>query len=546
MHEPGFSLSVFLPSAEAGNEEPWRVDWYGDLDYRYSAQGRRRSEPSVKLVMSRVLGDPGDEAALCLPDGTDHAHSRHAYLPVSLLGQVRVGDIWQDGQCIASPAYQVETFPDLRITPDTTTVIKAGLPLDGHYLLPLDAHPWHLRHTQAHCVQVQLPQGRRLIVPCLEIVRFYFGMAGSLLHRLFVEPFRPELYWTEESFDSSRYKLDIRLAPGMNAVSAPHIGRLARSEHARHAAARIHHSCAQARGEGLDVYPVATFPFLGKTTLQATGIWLPFAGEPDRTFAVFHLDSCSHPFPFSSLSYHLTSKESIGQWHSDPRHPENTPIRAVNQPKRQRQVTDADPGAKKAPQTHYQQDRLRFPDLGRKPVWRMPMGVAGGPSMLIRRKNGSLEPVSYGEPWGNPDVRQVELVTSGIVAPVNETGPHSAFVQEVIATFVAQSYKVSLLTLPGYSQPVFAMPTVVDEDGVLEIAMLFTQPDGHHRARQALFVQVSGTGGGHERYLALEGIAAGDQVTIIAVRSPSLQIAVAAAVDTHENTLTQQHGFLRF
>lgn len=102
---------------------------------------------------------------------------------------LRIGDIWRDGRLEARPHYQLESFADLRIDDTTVHLIKAGLNLDDKgFLLPLSEHPSHMQCTHSYCVMVELPDNRRLIIPCVELIRFYFGSSSSLVTKLFLPP----------------------------------------------------------------------------------------------------------------------------------------------------------------------------------------------------------------------------------------------------------------------------------------------------------------------------------------------------------------------
>jgi hypothetical protein len=48
----------------------------------------------------------------------------------------------------------------------------------------LTEHPWHWDGTKSNCMQVKLPGGRCMVVPCMELIRFYFGSSNPLLSRL--------------------------------------------------------------------------------------------------------------------------------------------------------------------------------------------------------------------------------------------------------------------------------------------------------------------------------------------------------------------------
>lgn len=162
--------------------------------------------------------------------------------------------------------------------------MKAGLAIDEHFLLPLGQHPWHRNHTQSYCVAVTLADGRRLLVPCVELIRFYFGSSSNLLQRLFTGPLRPEMLWTSKRADTENRHLHLVLANRLSGTSAADIGRIAESGLAWRAAAGIHASCQKATAQRHPAYPYTGFPFEGTTDLVASGIWLPF-GEVVRFLA---------------------------------------------------------------------------------------------------------------------------------------------------------------------------------------------------------------------------------------------------------------------
>jgi len=100
-----------------------------------------------------------------------------------MLPLLRIGDLWSEGKLLQQPDYELEIFPDVEITAQTTTLVKAGLNKDGGgFLLPLNEHPWHRRCTHSYCVEVALDDRRRLLVPCMELIRFYFGSSSKLIN----------------------------------------------------------------------------------------------------------------------------------------------------------------------------------------------------------------------------------------------------------------------------------------------------------------------------------------------------------------------------
>ena len=269
----------------------WRIDWLGEL--AFPNRSIRRTQPSVLLYISRVV-EPGfldNPSVLLNPTSTSPAKAqRKVWVSVGTLPLLRVGDIWQNGKLALSPEYQTETFPETVIDERKVTLIKAGLNLDEKgFLLPLSEHPWHLNCTHSYCVLVDLPSGRRMVIPCVELIRFYFGSSGSLITKLCLPPLTRGALYTKAEYDKASGRLVLELAERVSGASAADIGRLHLDKMAWQAALHVGTSALKASLASQQPYPQALFPFQGDTTLIASGKWLPFGDQKESTFVVFSL-----------------------------------------------------------------------------------------------------------------------------------------------------------------------------------------------------------------------------------------------------------------
>ena len=148
---------------------------------------------------------------------------------------------------------------------------------------------------------VELRDDRRLLTPCIELIRFYFGLSSALVTKLFLPPLERKALYGNSKFDKATGRLMLELAEKISGASAANIGRLHLDPG----------TCDRARGTSAlkasiakqSVYPQVFFPFEGDTTLIAAGKWVSFGEQPQSTFIVYNLRSCSHPFPFRSLRY---------------------------------------------------------------------------------------------------------------------------------------------------------------------------------------------------------------------------------------------------
>lgn len=267
----------------------------------------RRKQPSLLLHLSRLTDDSflDTPEILLSPQSTYPAKfQRKVWVSVGTLPMLRIGDIWRNGVLVDSPDCQLEEFPNLQINETTVSLIKAGLNLnDQGFLLPMAEHPWHMQCTHSYCVMVALPENRRLIIPCIELIRFYFGSSSGLITKLFLPPLERKSLYRNSQFNKHSGFLELELAEKISGTSASDIGRLCLDPVAWRAALHIGSSALKASQEKQRIYPQTFFPFDGETSLVAAGKWLSFAGQEQATFIVYSLRSCSHPFPFRSLRY---------------------------------------------------------------------------------------------------------------------------------------------------------------------------------------------------------------------------------------------------
>ncbi|NJD33672.1 MAG: hypothetical protein FIA96_02325 [Betaproteobacteria bacterium] len=469
---------------------PWRIAWMGEVSYH--GPFRRYFNPSVRVEVVPAVGDP---TAPC--ESQDPGVVRTVWMPLGALPRLRLGDVWEEGHFKDAPPYATERFSGVAITQITTAFVKAGLPIDGRFLLPLHVHPWHRRQTHSYCLCVQMKSGQRLIIPCLELIRFYFGSSSRLLRTLFRGPLEEDSLWESATYDDQTGHLHLKLASGLRGVSAPDVGRMALNRLAFAAAAKIHASCVKHSSQQVTVFPYTGFPFLGETTLEATGLWLPFGETPDQTFLVFQLLSCSYPFPFRSLSYETS--ESVTPAHADPSDKaQETRFSQKSRKDRARSVDDADPGPKRKERSARIGHKARFPDLTYKPIWK-DNSDREGPGRLFFLDNGEVEElVGFGDSVSDGVARPLDYASStvgGDAQPVSVDAPKRLprFAQMVIDDLAKAwpNSRFAPVLIPGTSKLITTFPTVVDKDGVLSGICLFRYATGKTRLRRVCMLEDS-------------------------------------------------------
>ncbi len=466
----------------------WRLDWLGDCGY--PTMVRRYGQPSVKAVFSPLVCDKDDQAALLLPSATDHHHQKEVWLAISALPILTVGSLWQKGLKIAEPVYQLETFRDLKINPETTSFIKAGKDIDGDFVLPLGNHPWHRLHTHAYCVMVILPEGKRLVIPCIELIRFYFGSSGNFIQRLFTEPLGVNTLWSSKTFDAKTQSLHLVLADRLSGVSASDIGRIAGSQFGCRSAAGIYSSCMKASAQNFPIYPYAGFPFEGKTDLDVSGVWLPYGDKENDTFLVYRMNTCTHPFPFKKLTYELADSQvrvgNVG-------HGKSRTGGVARGGSDKFEVVNKEPGNNRSQRSAAFATKTKFPDLEKKPVWRLKGEALEVADVFLRKADGTLEQIAFGESGYVTDYVGLDLQQC-TTWQEDEDGPLPQFVIDGLKMLAedpqygAVGCELKVICPPGKRSPIFNLPYIVNEDGEIEEDSMFMKENGGVRQRRGCWV----------------------------------------------------------
>lgn len=399
---------------------------------------------------------------------------------------LRVGDIWRNGELEARPDYQLESFPDLEINNATVTLIKAGLNLDDQgFLLPLAEHPWHMQCTQSYCVAVELPENRRVIIPCMELIRFYFGSSSNLISKLFLPPLERESLYTNATFDRRTARLKLELAEKVSGASAADIGRLHLDPIAWRAAAQIGASALKASVAGQSIYPQAFFPFEGKTTLLAAGKWLSFAGQGKATFLVYNLRSCSHPFPFKSIRYEVKNSRArpVIPGGTTSELPSSRKSAGAKDAPHQ-SLTDKDASNSLAPKVRAIRFEPRFPDLTSKPIWKS-VELTGSSNAMAGANGAPVNQVAVGNPGSERRVRPVDLAVLMSSAPW-ESDSVPEFLRSTVAEIrMLEGIGIELLTESaedGWTVPVTLLS---DADGEIDPRLFISNEGDPSRLRRA-------------------------------------------------------------
>lgn len=464
---PASTLSI---SAFPSDDWCWRVEWFGQTGFPNPRNRYRQASVCVSISRVRFLSKSRYM--------TEPPISR--WVSVGTLVLLRVGDLYRGRRKQGSGDGEVETFPDICVNPPGTEIVKTGHSEAGDFLLPLDYHPGHRDHTRGYCVRVPLSDGRQLLVPCMEIVRFYFGSSSALLSKLFRPDLkRDDLYDQDQSWVSpNRARAHLHLTDGLPGRSAVDVARIAGDKAAWHSAIRIGLSMATDHNQG---YIRTSFPFTGRTTLQARGKWLPLGNHPRRTFVVHQLLSCSHPLPFQNLSYRAEPSSRRAS------HERSTPAAAASR--------EAKKAADVSTQTLLEQDagRLagatfsfteskRFPDLIPKLVYRKLRDTREDPQPTAASSAcGPIIGLALGEPGSSDRIRPAEVEAEPLKSP-------PAFLERVVE-FLSCVTNLTFRQLTNSGEDGWTVPLEVLVDGLpLSLRWIGSAADPSSRQRRRVAI----------------------------------------------------------
>lgn len=502
---PGAREEPLYIEAFPDDDDYWRVDWFGEIAYpdRYT----RRKHPSILIYLSKVTESnfSTDPEVLLQPHSTAPAKGQtRIWVSVGTLMVLRIGDIWHRQKLHLSPEYTRETFKKLWVGRNTTDFIKAGLnPDKAGFLIPIPEHPWHMNATHSYCLMANLPDGRRLIVPCVELIRFYFGSSSSLLRQIFSTQLRRENLYSKDRYDHKSGLLSFKLGYGMSGRSASDIGRLRLDPVAWRAAAIVSVSMLKAKSTGEPAFVQSFFPFEGNTFLDVSGMWLSFQGEPNQTFLVYGINSCTHSFPFKSLKYVTADTRVKPQFTQQQQPNDKSEITGSSRDKKDQPLIEKDPSSTLQGKTKQVHQRERFPDLRGKPVWKE--RVLSLKEWLAQKarasKGGAVEAGAIGEGSSSSRVRPTELEALCQKNKLPKQPPPEFVRRPLEELLTLGPMDIQLLTASDEDNWTIPVGLMVSEDGVIADQLFIKADESTQRLRRACVIKIND--GSHQYAMAI-------------------------------------------
>ena len=538
--------NIVIQSFPSGSDT-WRVDWFGSVDY--ADRTKYSQHPSVEVFLSKVkpINPNRPFRDLYVRMGAvDSPEQVRRVVSVGTLVLLRVGSLWQNRRYIGDEEAVTEDFDNVCVDAPNLTFVKAGERDNSGFLYPISEHPWHMQSTASYCVHIKISNELGLVIPCFEILRFYFGSSASFLSKLFKPALRREdLYVPSKTHVKPEHASRILLADGISSASGIDIARIAGNSMAWRSAVNIGKSILRATEKGRFVR--LGFPFTGNTKLKAKGKWLTSNLGIKRTFAVYQLLQCGHPLPFKSLNHKASgasaSDVSQSKFGSSQFNSKQIAALKSDQTSEPSTLVEQDPGKLSA--KHYEfYGARRFIDLENKKVrGEINTKNTSDPNHL---KNASINKIAIGEMGSAPGIRPIDVIEANIKF---ETAPQ--FLHLLLNALSFENIRFEAITIDGvdgWTQPLIQFQYF--SELTTDLTLMFDEPDvvGPPRPR-LLSIIISRYGARSALWVVIENEKIHPMVFPVEVERlsgmheiPQLEMILSAAASRYKNCIQAQQS----
>lgn len=305
MRYPELRKAFYSPSRFPDDGHLWRIEWLGRLQRNFE----RPYNHLLEVTLCRLRGKSrGTEVTLKDALDVDPNHRDRAYIDIRDLPYVHVGSIWRDGKYVASPEYALFESDRLVFAESTLRLIRwdSPDPLAGDCrVIPPDLHAIGCDPLHACLLAVEVNgDPYSLLIPAMEVVRFYYCPLPVMAEQLFRGPF--DLI-SNKLYNADKSGLDpdgICRACFRNRIPTPAariVTVLACSEYARRQARRIYDSILVNQIANGTPVVEALPPFEGRAELKAHGAWFESNGR--KRFLAYRIVASNLPVPGRKLLY---------------------------------------------------------------------------------------------------------------------------------------------------------------------------------------------------------------------------------------------------
>lgn len=289
----------------------WRLAWLGKLNINPNVL----TEPTIDAILvpfkSNIIDNQVDVTSNA---SYDYTKIRVICIGTGLFPILRLGSFWVNGvEVPGNSTYKEKIVSNLVISSKTSIIsdfninkgqqdAQTGLNIFSHYpevsrfplskILVID---WHEKNNP--------DPNTKLLIPCTEIFRFYYGRSSQLARILLhggLETESNRIYdpVLSKCFNGMGY---LKLRQSIPDLNADVVARLAFSEYANKQATNIYHNLLKHKENTNNFILEVRPPFEAEINLSVLGKWVKSFGT--WHFLAIRLITCSSPFPFQHLTF---------------------------------------------------------------------------------------------------------------------------------------------------------------------------------------------------------------------------------------------------
>ena len=287
----------------------WKVDWFGDLLRNPNAG----SEPLLEVFIVPFKRGETTEEYLKQKSSYEYSQTRKIKVGVSLLPFLHLGTFWRAGIHQTAALSERVVLRNLKNDAVATRIVNAKNFQAKDELL--DSFPSIEGCLETNFLEIDFPSKpkKKILIPCYEIIRFYFAGSSNLTRRIITGGIRTS---PNALFDETQTNLDVATGHGNLILRGKLVGtdrhtvaRLAFSEIANNAAWGVYSSIVKNFNNTGRRIAEASFPFVGNTNLQVCGKW--FKEGDVWHLLVYFIESCSHPLPYKQLAWGIEGEREV-------------------------------------------------------------------------------------------------------------------------------------------------------------------------------------------------------------------------------------------
>ncbi|WP_223669841.1 hypothetical protein [Kangiella shandongensis] len=281
-----------LPLSAFPKEGLWRIDYLGSL---YKNQNMP-SNPFIELEISRCHYRPNRNSYSV--QIIDESSKKKVRVGASYLHHLEIGSIIKDQKFYQPPVSSKRIFT-LDINSNTSTISAGSEITKGRYYIP--PYLYRLPYSQqSKLIKVTATDDTTVLIPMLELIRFYFSSSSYMNRCLFSDEIKSKtagIDWEKSSYLPEENIFHAFASQGANLMDVWMASRMACSKEAFSSAVRVYNSLMISHTNSDLLLPETTFPFKGRTTLITRGVNLQ-----NGHYLALNLVQCSHSFPFDNIT----------------------------------------------------------------------------------------------------------------------------------------------------------------------------------------------------------------------------------------------------